>query len=490
MDLRHRHLVFFTALLLSVAGCRKIEDLPQGFGGFPEDIGEILVTNCSESGCHDDNSFEKEGRLSLTGWEQMFQGSRAGAAVIPHRIDQSYLLFFINSDTSLGITQTPTMPLNRTSLPREDVIKVRDWIAAGAPDENGNIKWTDQPNRAKIYVTNQGCDQVSVLDRDTRLVMAYVDIGQVPGFVEAPHNVTVSPDGRYWYVVHLVGNNFIEKYDARTDQFIGKVEIGPGSWNTQAISPDGKYMFAVDYTGGIVALANLEDMTLVNSYSVSGNPHGSGLNKDFTALYVTQQEGNTLNKLEFTDPENPTGLESVDLIQWAPAPVPRAMGPHEVKFTPEGDRYVVTCQYVGQVRIYQASNDSLLYVTDVGADPVELDFSPSQQYVYVTCMEDSLLNAGDDLKRGSVAVVDYTNGNLVKEIYTGYQPHGVAVDEAKQLVYIANRNASPNGPAPHHSTDCGGRNGYLTAIEMGSLELLSNFRHELSVDPYSVALRK
>jgi len=68
-------------------------------------------------------------------------------------------------------------------------------------------------------------------------------------------------------------------------------------------------------------------------------------------------------------------------------------------------------------------------------------------------------------------------------------PHGIAVDEANGLVYVASRNILSSGPPPHHSSGCGGRNGFINFIDINSFTLKSK-RIEVSSDPYSVALRK
>jgi DNA-binding beta-propeller fold protein YncE len=96
-------------------------------------------------------------------------------------------------------------------------------------------------------------------------------------------------------------------------------------------------------------------------------------------------------------------------------------------------------------------------------------------------------------KRGSIAVIDISSNTFVTSIYSGHQPHGIALDDSKNLVFVANRNKSSDGPAPHHSGGCGGRNGYMTFINMTSLTLFqeggSDKKVEVSVDPYSVAVR-
>lgn len=486
------------AMVLLLLGCRKVK--PVDCQGYPEEIAEILITSCATVGCHDDNSYEREGRLSLASWESAFKGSRAGAAIVPYRLDQSYLSFFINTYDDLGITQTPTMPLSAPPLTREEVVAVQSWIANGAPSKDGFVKFSDDPDRAKIYVSNQGCDQLAVMDRDTRVVMRYIDIGIDPLVIESPHYLKLSPDGRYLYTVYLSTNGHIEKFDTRTDEFVARAEIGPGNWNTFAMSPDGAYAYAIDLEGNRVgptdrhvSVVDLDQMEEVNIYSVGGgsSPHGSYFSEHTNALYVTEQEGNQLYKFSFgQDYVNPENFDVLDLAQTNTnlGHLGR-LGPHEVIFT-GSDKYAVTCQYADQIRFYDAQTDVLLGTVEVGSFPSEMAVDESRNLLFVTCMEDSLLNQGNKLKRGSVAVIDYNSMTLEKEIYTGYQPHAIYVDHTMDLVYVGNRNANSEGPAPHHVTECGGRNGTVTAIDLKTLDLLPDFQHEMSVDPYALVVKQ
>src|SRR5690606_23585203 len=121
----------------------------------------------------------------------------------------------------------------------------------------------------------------------------------------------------------------------------------------------------------------------------------------------------------------------------------------------------------------------------VGTFPQEMGVSKKRPYLFVSCMEDLSTFPGS---RGSGYVIDYsdTDYRVVAKIYTGHQPHGIAVDDEHDRVYITNRNVSGDGPAPHHSSLCGGRNGYITAIDMKTLKLVPGFKTEVSVDPYGM----
>ena len=94
-------------------------------------------------------------------------------------------------------------------------------------------------------------------------------------------------------------------------------------------------------------------------------------------------------------------------------------------------------------------------------------------------------------KIGTVTVINTTSNTVIKDdLYVGHQPHGLIIDETNGLVYVSNRNFDPGGPAPHHATECVGRNGYITAIDMNTLELVPNYKAEVSVDPYAMMLRE
>ena len=100
-------------------------------------------------------------------------------------------------------------------------------------------------------------------------------------------------------------------------------------------------------------------------------------------------------------------------------------------------------------------------------------------------MEDVTSFAG---YHGSVSVIDLATF-AEQRLQVGFMPHGIGVDENKGLVYVASRNLLTTGPPPHHSAVCSGRNGFVSFIDLNTLTVKPN-RTEISVDPYSVGVRK
>ena len=410
---------FFVCVISSLITCRNDKGVPD-YKEYPSDIGKIMVTKCANKGCHNDQSKGAAGGLSLESWDKLFAGGSGSSCVIPYRPDYSTLYYYINTFDDLGVTLKPTMPYNKPALTRDEVLLIRNWIAEGAPNRNGVIKFSDNPNRKKIYVTNQGCDVVTVLDQETLLPMRYINVGSSAA-PESPHMIKVSPDGQYWYVLFLAGNYF-EKYRTSDDNLVGKALIGPGNWNTFAISSDSKIAYCIDLSpaNAKVATVNLNTMA-ANIQAGFIYPHGAALNNTNDFLYVTQQVNSSkLYKIPIAD------FSDYSEINLYKTPPPMALNAHEIKFTPDGTKYFVTCQGSAQVRVFQTDTDALLAIIPVGAMPSEMSFSTSTKNLFVTCTEDTISFSG---KRGTVAVINYKNNTLEKMIYTGHQPHGIEVDD-------------------------------------------------------------
>lgn len=465
--------------------CRNDKGTPN-YNYYPDDVGKIFFTKCATAGCHNDASKNAAAGLSMQGWEKLFEGGFTSACVVPYSPNYSTLLYYVNTFPDLGPTLTPVMPYNKEHLSRDEVITIKNWIIAGAPNRDGFVKFSDNPNRKKFYVANQGCDIVTVFDQETLLPMRYVDIGNSVS-TESPYDIKISPDGQFWYVISIVGNS-LQKYRASDDSFVGEATLGFSFWTNVTISNDGQKAFVSGWiASGEIAEINLSTMSVVHHTGLN-YPQGSCLNPSGDTLYVAQQTSS--NQIYKIPTSNFSGISQVNLYTTLPSGV---LSPSEIAFSPDGSKYFVSCQGTSELRIFQHSNDSLLAIIPTGALPGSMAVSATQNYLFVACQEDTLSFPGF---RGSVVIIDIATNSLITKIYSGHQPHGIAVDDNNNLVYVANRNKSSGGPAPHHSisiSTCSGKNGYVTFIDMNTLSLIpsrsSSQKVEVSVDPYSIAIR-
>jgi YVTN family beta-propeller protein len=441
-----------------------------------------MVSKCAISGCHNAASYENAGGLLLDSWEHLFDGGRNGAVVVPYSIDYSPLLYFINTDSLLGPVAVPTMPLDHPPLSKEEYVRVRDWIANGAPDADGNIPFADKADtRQKVYTVFQKCDIIGVIDVEKGVVMRYIPVGK-QAYPESQTYLRASGDGRYVYVCFWY-NDEVLKIDTRTDKVVASFPVSNLFWTNMAIANDGTKLAITNgdsYELGIINTATGSMQPFANTGMV--NPLGITANSSFDTFYITSRYGNTLYK------STNGNLQKIS-IDGKPLTTSSALtpDPYEVIISPDQSKYFVSCEKSSEIRVFDRTSDNLVKVIPVGKQPRTLSVAKSKPYLFVPCMEDDNGTAGF---KGSVYIIDYNTLNVVTKIEGRiYQPHTVSVDERNGQFYVFSRNQNYDGPAPHHQGPCSGRNGYFTVYDLNTLSPASTKRHELLVDPYISDMR-
>jgi len=466
---------------------------------FPSDVGKIMIGKCAISGCHNAASYQNCNGLLLDTWAHLFNGSNNGASVIAYSPKYSPLLYFVNTDSSRGTVAIPVMPQSTTAMPQspltaDEYATLKNWITSGAPDKDGNIPFAANPDtRQKIYITQQGCDLVAVIDAKSNLVMRYIPVGMNASTIESPHSISMSSDGKFACVSFLAGT-YIQKIDTRTDTVVASMPVGIGSWNIVYIAPGDTSLIATDWVGdGMVIFGNATTMQMEPWLTGKGSglfvyPHGITTNAAADTVFVTAQYGNVVYRYSPTLPYYTT----VSLNGKPPATTnagdSTSPNPHEITMSPDYSKYFVSCQGTNEVRVLDAHSNAILDSIPVGTFPQEMAISLTHPYLFVACMED----AANPLtgRRGSVYVINYNTFEVVAKLYGDfYQPHDLGVDDINGTIYIASTNANPSGPAPHHATACGGRAGWYTIYDLNKLQPKNNIRYEMTVMPYSVGVR-
>lgn len=486
----HLKINFLLALaILCFSNCTKDKaSLDYSSSSYPHDVANILINKCATGGCHNDISKDAAGGISFSTWDKLFEGTNSGAVVIPYRPDFSTLCYYINTKTANGPALLPTMPLNKDVLSDEEYTIIKNWIKEGAQNTKGSVKFSDDLQRKKIYVANQICDVITVFDSKTLLPMRYIDVGQLPT-QEFPIQVKVAPDRNNWYVSFLSQTTFIQKFDAKTDTYIGKLDLGFGCWTTFDITADSRYGFFVDNSSpGKIAYVDLNSMQILATYTFGGNfmnPKNAVVNSNSTRLFVGTEQGNFIYVLDITDPMNPVIVEK-PIDGTSTVLHNQSNDPHFLMKTQDDSYCFIGCEFSNDVRIMDLQTNSVVATLSLPSNPQQMDVYDEYGLLFVTCPEDISSFPGN---RGSVVVINYITKTIIKKINTGFQPYGVGVDRSKKIIAVANSNLDSGGPAPHHSTSCGGRNGYVTFIDVNTLDLIPKKRIEVAVFPRCISVR-
>lgn len=500
--MKHLHLAIissFTALLmlLSVSACNKRKGGSDslGNGDYPDALSKIFINKCAQS-CHNAENAKYSADLNMATWDALFDGGFGGAVVIPGDPKYSTLLQYINTHDSSIVQGNPLMPLNEPPLSQEEYQIVKQWILDGAPDKDGKLPFSENAeSRQKIYITQQGTDLLAVIDAKRQVVMKYLRIGADANQIESAHCFRADKQGRYGYLCFLAGNE-VQKVDLQTDEIVGRCQLNsPNSqWNVLSVSDDGQRLIVTDLTAGFLAFINTADMSLTSKPLYGGNfrsMHGVAALPSFDTFFITNQYGNVIYRV--TPGKSPAYKiiplnSSPQVFVSQPGITP---DPHEVILSPDNSKLFVTCQNTNEVRVIDVNTLQLIKVLNVGATPKELAISlyrPSPgaavlPYVFVSCQEDP---NSSPRSKGSVYVFNYETLNFVAKLDENmYQPHGVSVDDERGLLYVASINSDANGPAPHHPSVTGGRNGYYSVYDINTMKLAPATRYEVTEFPYS-----
>jgi len=453
------------------------------YSNFPVEVGRIFETKCAVSGCHNAISYTAAGNLLLDTWEHLFDGGSSGAVVVPYSPIFSSLLYFINTNEDSGLVQEPRMPVNGEPLSTDEYKIIKDWIAAGAPDANGNIPFANDPDtRQKIYAIQQDCDVLTVIDAEKNVVMRYVSMGKLAS-QESMSDLQISPDGNYLYVCYWF-SSMLQKIDTRTDKVVAEIDLGDVFWGALYLSDDGSRLVVSNDDANTITIIDAQTLQKIKSYKFDMvRPRNIIASKSFDTLYTTSRTGNVVYKI-YDDTMHKISIDGKPINTDISATTP---DPWDLKMSPDFTKYFIACSQSNEVRILNVTTDEVLKVIPVGTTPQQMALSKNKPYLFITCHDDP---ASGLKAKGSVYVINYETLEVVKRIEAGfYEPYGVAVDDKTGSVYVISKNLTSDGPAPHHGSPCGGRNGYYQVIDINTLEPISGKRYEILTNPTAMQIR-
>jgi DNA-binding beta-propeller fold protein YncE len=295
-------------------------------------------------------------------------------------------------------------------------------------------------------------------------VQRVVPVGIMPADIDGPHNITVAPDQRSYYITiaHGVPFGTLWRLDATTDTVIGRaqVELFP---TTVTLSPDGEWAFVAnsDFHGerprvNPVSIIHAPTMTKVTDLTACDMPHGVKVNHAGTKVYVSCMHSDEILEL---DPGSFDIVRRVKLGMGhqmpagsaghaghgppgasAPAAPPRKgqdvpptadltkeCAATFVSVSPDDSRIYVACNYGNELQVYDAASLKLVKAVPLGAGAYNVEPSADGSIVIVTNKKDQ-----------SVSIVDAkTLTELARVKTTKKIVHGVAYSPDGKYAYIS-----------------------------------------------------
>jgi YVTN family beta-propeller protein len=308
---------------------------------------------------------------------------------------------------------------------------------------------TSQSPAYRILVASESGDIVSQLTWDGAALktVKVVPVGIMPADIDGPHNVTVSPDGKYWYVTIAHGTPYgtLWKMAVRGDTVAGKapVEMFP---TTISLTPEGDLAFVAnsDFHGdhprvNVVTIVYTPTMAALTNLPACDMPHGVKVNHAGTLVYVSCMNSDEILEIDRQSfrvqrrhktgegsPQAMAGMHGGPAAT-TPTAAARDCSPTFVSVSPDDRRLYVACNHSNTLQVLDAATLDLVKEIPTGAGAYNVEPSPDGRWVIVT-----------NKKAQSVSLVDAQMLTEVARIPTSKRlPHGVAYSPDGRWAFIS-----------------------------------------------------
>jgi YVTN family beta-propeller protein len=276
-----------------------------------------------------------------------------------------------------------------------------------------------------------------------------VPLGVMPSDIDGPHNITVAPDGKSYYVTVAHGTPYgsLWKLDVGTDSVVGKaqVELFP---TTVSLSPDGQYAFVAnsDFHGdhprtNVVSVIHTPTMTRITDVAACDMPHGVKVNHAGTRVYISCMHSDEILQMEVATLGISRRAKTGDGHAMAASAAPSQHGPASpalhtrstecsptyVSVSPDDKRLYVACNSSNTVQVWDATTFQRISTISVGKGAYNVEPSPDGRLVVVTNKKDQSISLIDAARLAEITRIP-TSKKVV---------HGVAYSPDNKLAYVS-----------------------------------------------------
>jgi len=302
------------------------------------------------------------------------------------------------------------------------------------------------PPGYRLYVVSESGDIVTQLTWDGTALhtVKTVPVGIMPADIDGPHNVTVSPDGRFYYVSVAHGTPYgsLWKMAVDGDTLLARaqVEMFP---TTISVTPDGELAFVAnsDFYGdhprtNVVSIVYTPTMTLLTNLGACDMPHGVKVNHAGTRVYVSCMNSDEILEVDrqtlAITRRHRTGVGVMPQMPMTHGGaeggvVHEACMPTFVSVSPDDKTLYVACNHADQLEVIDAGTLDLIKTIPTGHGAYNVEPSPDGRWVIVTNKKDK-----------SVSVIDAGTLEEVARIPTTKPlPHSVAYSPDNHFAFVS-----------------------------------------------------
>jgi YVTN family beta-propeller protein len=262
----------------------------------------------------------------------------------------------------------------------------------------------------RAFVGNHGADTLAVIDTVSMTLLSTVPLTDADG----PNGVAYNPETDLVYVANRNSDN-LSVVNPTTVEFLGNISVGH--------MPDGvevmvDRIYVANFGSDTVSVLNATTNQPIRTLPAGIRPALMARSEESASVYLAAHGSNSVHRL-YKDHSNQDTIAS---MQYGSVPAPYGLGFDAVSYR----LYVANRAGDPTVTLIDVNPNHLMGAIDVGREPFVVGVNPRTGHVFVVC--------GDQ-----VAVYDRRDNALVVTIPVGGgAEEGVAVDPARNLVYVTN----------------------------------------------------
>ncbi|NIM51628.1 MAG: hypothetical protein GTN62_12435 [Gemmatimonadales bacterium] len=226
-------------------------------------------------------------------------------------------------------------------------------------------------------------------------------VGTIPlGSHSRPHGITVASDGTVW--VTTEGSQHVLQLDPVERKILQAIETGQRTTHMVVVAERAGRVFTANIGSGNVTAVDANTGDVLGQLATGAGAEGIDISPDGSRVYVTNRSAGTLSEIDVATNSVTRSLEVGEF-------------PIRVKVRPDGNEALVSNAQGSEVVAVDLRVWSVVRRLALGAFPVGILITPDNRTAYVA-------NTGDD----KISVIDLTSWRLDGEIIAGDEPDGMA----------------------------------------------------------------
>lgn len=249
------------------------------------------------------------------------------------------------------------------------------WPMLPCPSRAGNV-WV--PSRPDGSITVLGADGATLAD---------IAVGT------APHDLAISPDGRWAYQPNSVSGT-VTVIDALAMRAIGEVKVGTGPCHAE-FTPDSSRAYVTNTVSNEITVFRTSDHEVIATIMGGSGPHVPLIGHDGRHGYVANFVSDDITIFD---------VDRSEVL----AIVPVGTYPHAMSLSPDGRSLVVSNTGTSTVSLLDTATLRVRATLEVGGAPAHAAFDPDGRLAFVACEVEDV-----------VSVIDLHTDRLIDRVEVG-----------------------------------------------------------------------